>query len=247
MKRKVLTVCFISLCFLVSLLPISLRAAGRPDVTRHEVTFLESAVNVHIEWQSPNPVVIVKISVAGVEKEIKVDEYDNKRNRDGYAGEVTVTMGLEKIPTQNFTYVVQLEDDLRIKSPLVTGKVKVATAKQPRPPATQIQIQQTIPPSGTKPVKKTGVKPGAQPPAHSGGEQVGSIIVIIEPQTIVESGAMWRVGNKPWKKSGETIPDLPVGTHIVEFQSVRGWTKPKSENVTIEGGQTLTFNGTYSK
>ena len=118
MKRKALVVCFIILCLFALLIFGSLQAAGRPDVTRHESNFLESAVNLHIEWQSPNPVVLVKISVAGVEKEIKVDPYDNKRNRDGYAGEVTVTMGLNKIPTQNFIYVVQLEDELRIKSPL---------------------------------------------------------------------------------------------------------------------------------
>jgi hypothetical protein len=38
-----------------------LLSAGKPDVTRHEANFLESAVNLHIE-QSPHPVVLVKIS-----------------------------------------------------------------------------------------------------------------------------------------------------------------------------------------
>ena len=129
MKRKVLIVCFITLCLFALLVSGPLRAGGRPDVTRHEANFLESAVNVHIEWQSPNPVVIVTISVAGIEKEIKIDAYDNKRNRDGYAGEVTVTIGLDRVPFQNFIYVVRLEDDLRIKSPVVTDIKILATVQ----------------------------------------------------------------------------------------------------------------------
>jgi hypothetical protein len=188
-----------------------LLSAGRPDVTRHEANFLESAVNLHIEWQSPNPVVLVKISVVNLQKEIKIDPYDNRRNRDGYAGELTVTLSLDRdrIPRQPFTYVIQLEDELRIKSPLVTGKVDVPQAKQP------------------------------------GGRQVGTIIVIIGPPAIVDSGAMWRVQNGPWKKSGESIPDLPAGSHTIEFQEINNWTKPEKKNVKIEDGKTVTINETY--
>ena len=209
MKRKVLIVCVITLCLFVLLVSRSLQAAGRPDVTRHEANFLESAVNVHIEWQSPNPVVLVKISVAGVEKEIKVDPYDNKRNRDGYAGELNVTLGLDRgrIPRQPFTYVIQLEDELRIKSPLVTGKVDVPQTKQPR--------------------------------------QVGTIIVILGPSAIVDTGAMWRVENGPWKRSGESISDLPLGPHTIEFQEVSNWIKPEKKNVMIEEGKTATINVIY--
>ena len=190
----------------------SLQAAGKPDVTRHEANFLESAVNLHIEWQSPNPVVLVKISVVNIQKEIKVDPYDNKRNRDGYAGEVTVTLGLDRdrIPRQPFTYVIQLEDELRIKSPLVTGKVDV--------PQTQHR------PAAVKWV----------PLSLSSG-----------PQAIVDSGAMWRVENGPWKKSGESISDLSAGTHTIEFQDVGNWVKPEKKNVKIEDGKTVTINETY--
>jgi hypothetical protein len=209
MKRKVLIVCVITLCLFVLLVSISLQAAGKPDITRHEAYFLESAVNVHIEWQSPNPVVLVKISVAGVEKEIKIDAYDNKRNRDGYAGEINVNLGLDRIPRQPFSYVIQLEDELRIKSPLVTGKVDVPQTKQPR--------------------------------------QVGTIIVILGPSAIVDSGAMWRVENGPWKKSGESISDLPVGPHMIEFQDVGNWIKPEKKNVKIEDGKAVTINETYKR
>ena len=207
MSRKVLLISLAILSIVSLIIFGTSQAAGKPDVTRHEAYFLESAVNVHIEWQSPNPVVLVKISVAGVEKEIKIDAYDNKRNRDGYAGEINVNLGLDRIPRQPFTYVIQLEDELRIKSPLVTGKVDVPQTKQPR--------------------------------------QVGTIIVILGPSTIVDSGAMWRVENGPWKKSGESISDLPLGPHMIEFQDVGNWIKPEKKNVKIEDGKAVTINVIY--
>jgi hypothetical protein len=210
MSRKVLLISLAILSIVSLIIFGTSQAAGKPDVTRHEANFLESAVNLHIEWQSPNPVVLVKISVAGVEKEIKIDAYDNKRNRDGYAGEVNVTLGLDRVPRQPFTYVIQLEDELRIKSPLVTGKVDVPQTQQP------------------------------------GAHQVGTIIVIIGPQAIANSGAMWRVGDRPWKKSGESISDLPLGPHTIEFQEVGNWIKPEKKNVMIEVGKTITINVIYN-
>ncbi|MGZ3569088.1 MAG: hypothetical protein ACXU9W_09890 [Thermodesulfobacteriota bacterium] len=208
MNQRITRLLLITLFVLLSFSK-SLQAAGKPDVTRHEAHFLESTVNVHVEWQSPNPVVLVKISVAGVEKEIKIDAYDNKRNRDGYAGETNVNLGLERAPHHPFSYVIQLEDELRIKSPLVTGKVDVPEAKQP------------------------------------GGRQVGTIIVILGPSAIVNSGAMWRVENGPWKKSGESISDLRVGAHTIEFQDIGNWIKPEKKNVKIEAGKTVIINETY--
>ncbi|MGZ3513085.1 MAG: hypothetical protein ACXU93_03955 [Thermodesulfobacteriota bacterium] len=208
MNQRITRLLLITLFVLLSFSK-SLQAAGKPDVTRHEAHFLESTVNVHVEWQSPNPVVLVKISVAGVEKEIKIDAYDNKRNRDGYAGETNVNLGLERAPHHPFSYVIQLEDELRIKSPLVTGKVDVPEAKQP------------------------------------GGRQVGTIIVILGPSAIVNSGAMWKVENGPWKKSGESISDLRVGAHTIEFQDIGNWIKPEKKNVKIEDGKTVIINETY--
>ena len=209
MNRMALKLSLLTWGILFSMSEILL-AAGKPDVTRHEANFLESAVNLHIEWQSPNPVVLVKISVVNQQKEIKIDPYDNRRNRDGYAGELTVTLSLDRdrIPRQPFTYVIQLEDELRIKSPLVTGKVDVPQTKQQ-------------------------------------GRQAGTIIVIIGPPAIVNSGAMWRVQNGPWKKSGESISDLPSGSHTIEFQDVNNWTKPDKKNVKIEDGKTVTINEIY--
>lgn len=234
MKRKVLIVCVITLCLFVLLVSRSLQAAGRPDVTRHEANFLESAVNVHIEWQSPNPVVLVKISVAGVEKEIKVDPYDNRRNRDGYAGEVNVTLNLGWAPGQPFTYIVQLEDELRIKSSPVTGKVKImssqqpAAVPQPQQPSMQIQIQQNI-------LKR-----------QTDAQLVGSVIVTIGPENVIGAGATWRVDNGAWQRSGETVSNLSVGTHTIDYSEVTNWTKPENQQLLIEEGKTVMSMGIYS-
>ncbi len=124
---------FLSMVWMPIVYSGPLSAAGKPDITWHEANFLESAVNLHIEWQSPNPVVLVKVSLVNLQKEIKVDPYDNKRNRDGYRGELNVTLALDRdrVPRQSFTYVVQLEDELRMKSSPVTGRVDVPQAKEP--------------------------------------------------------------------------------------------------------------------
>ncbi len=72
--------------------------------------------------------------------------------------------------------------------------------------------------------------------------------VIIFPQTLADSGAMWRTGNGPWKKSGEAVSNLPVGSsHTIEFQDMAGWVKPENQQVKIETGQAQTLNGIYFK
>jgi hypothetical protein len=265
MNRRALLV-FLTILFPLSLASNSLRAVGKPDVTSHEATFLGSAVNMHIEWQSPNPIVAVRISVGNKQQDIKVDPYDNRRNPSGYAGEVTVTIGLDWVPNQPFNYVIQLEDELRIKSALVTGKVKVPPLQQPQypqypqqqpgmiiqpqQPGMQIQIQPGSPQPTYQPPQQPGVQPfpqpGIQPGAQPGGQQTGTIIVIIAPQVVADSGAMWRVGNSPWKRSGEAIPGLPLGLHTIEFQDIGNWIKPENLNVLIEGGETLRLDGIYS-
>jgi hypothetical protein len=130
MKRMILWAGFIILCLAAWSFETA-SAAGKPDVTRHEAKFLENAVKMHIEWQSPNPVTLVKISMPNVDKELIIDPYDNKRNRDGYSGEVDVTLNVSGVSGQSFTYVIQLQDELRIKSKPVTGHVKISSPQQP--------------------------------------------------------------------------------------------------------------------
>jgi hypothetical protein len=260
MNQRVLRSFLITLFILLSF-SNPLQATGKPDITRHEAQSLGGALNMQIEWQSPNPVVLIRISIGNLQKEIKIDAYDNKRNRDGYAGEVNFTLNLEGSPSEPFPYVIQLEDELQIKSPLVRGKVKIASSQpgvvfQPQQPSMQIQIQQNI----SQPVVQPGLQPSDLPGVvsgvlpgvvsgvlpSSGSQQAGTLIVIISPLIAAESGARWRVGDGLWMRSGEAVSNLPVGIHTVEFQDVGGWFKPEYQKVMIEGGQTFTINGFYN-
>lgn len=167
MIRRTLLVSLLTLLLLL-LAFNSLRAAGKPDVTTHEATYMEGTVSMHVEWQSPNPVATVKITIANKQQEIKVDPYDNKRNREGYAGELNVTVRLDWVPSQAFNYIIQLEDDLKVKSSLAKGKVRLPSSQQPvavtqpQQPSMQIQILQTVPQPGVQPNTTAGTQPSVQ-------------------------------------------------------------------------------------
>lgn len=97
-------------------------AAERPEIIRHDVTRLENGLNFNIMWQSANPVTRVVISAGREQKEIRVDEYDNRRNPDGYSGEVSAIVTSEGI-TNTLQYTIQLEDDIRLRSEPLAGKI----------------------------------------------------------------------------------------------------------------------------
>lgn len=247
MNCKAFCISFFEMIFLLLTVNCS-QALAKPYVTTHEATYLGGAVNLHIEWQSPNPVTTVKISMGSKEQNLKVDPFENRRNPFGYEGEVNVTIRLDSAPNQPFNYVIQLEDELRMKSALVTGKVKISSSQQaqfpqfPQQQGMQIQIQQNVP----QPTFSVPQQPGLSPGTAPGAQQVGAITVIIAPENAVKSGAMWRVGNGPWKKSRETISGLSKGLHAIEYQDISNWIKPGNFNVMVEGGQTVTIDGVYT-
>jgi hypothetical protein len=83
-----------------------------------------------------------------------------------------------------------------------------------------------------------------------GGEYrraVGSLTVTIQPQGVVTVGGQWRIGNSPWQNSGATVSNLTIGTHLVEFKDVPGWTKPGQIPINITAGQTSQGTGMYRK
>ncbi len=233
MNRRAYFVSFLTLV-LVILAFNPLQAVGKPDVTSHEATFLGNAVDMHIEWQSPNPVIMARIAMAGKAQDliVNVDLFDNRRNPSGYAGEVNVTVHLDSLPNQPLNYVIQLEDELQIKSTLVTGKVNVSSSQQTQ------HSQQSL---TTAPASQSPQQPGAK----LDGQQFGTIIIIINPSTVANSGAMWRVENGQWKKSEESHSNLPVGSHTIEYKDVDNWIKPENQTVKIGDGQTLTLKGIY--
>jgi hypothetical protein len=119
------TIAALALLFLLFLYGNVAHAKEKPEIVRLDAEYTEMLVKISVYWQSPNPVTVIRAIVGKEMKELKVDEYDNRRNPDGYAGEAVIvvnaspTAGLDGVP-----YVVQIEDDLRQKSEQVTGSAK---------------------------------------------------------------------------------------------------------------------------
>jgi streptogramin lyase len=124
MKKTSLLILSIAIVVFAFFLPaIGVAAKGKPVITRHDAVYMQNAVHFTVQWQSPNPVAKVSISAGSERKEVAVDEYDNRRNPSGYEGEVTVIANLTPGMSEAVSYVVQLEDDLRQRSDLATGKL----------------------------------------------------------------------------------------------------------------------------
>ncbi len=163
---------YIILVVLWVLIPLEAGAASsrRPVITRLDTQFLDNNVNINVHWESPNPVVLVKLLVGPEQKEIKVDEYDNKRNPRGYSGEATVVLNVQPRPGLDFiSYVIYLEDDLRQKSEQKSGRAKVPTTlmAQPMPGMPSVQVGVGV---------QVGVQSGSTPPGLPGayGPQYGA-------------------------------------------------------------------------
>ncbi|GEM_PF-2559165 len=104
----------------------SLFAAERPDIIHHTAQYLDRSLHVTLQWQSSNPVTLVRVSAGTNAKEINIDEYDNRRVPGGYTGETTVNIPIEATLNQkDVPYVLQLVDDLKLKSEVVTGKASL--------------------------------------------------------------------------------------------------------------------------
>lgn len=107
-------------------------AREKPRIVRHEASYLDQMVVIILQWQSPNPVVRITAFVGNRKQEVKVDEYDNRRNQDGYWGEVTVEVPAAPSATPDaIPYILQVEDDLRQKSERISGRARVAAASPP--------------------------------------------------------------------------------------------------------------------
>ena len=108
--------------------------AKKPEVIRHDAQYMDRQVSMSIEWQSSEPVVSVRVAAGKELKEVKVDAYDNKRNPQGYSGEVSIVLQADPLLYQEAVpYTVQLTDEDGQKSTLVTGKVTVPSTIFGRP------------------------------------------------------------------------------------------------------------------
>ena len=104
-------------------------ASSKPDIIQYQATYHDDMLSINLQWQSPNPVIMVKVYAGREPKEIEIDEYDNRRNPKGYFGETTVVVNLEPgVERQAVNYVIQLVDDVGQRSRQVSGKVKLVSA-----------------------------------------------------------------------------------------------------------------------
>lgn len=113
----------VALLLVLCLLPLNAMAAEKPDIIRYTAQYLDRALQVTLEWQAPYIVTKVRVSAGREAREIKVDEYDNKRVPGGYTGEVTVNLPIEATMFQKeVPFILQVEDELRQRSELVNGR-----------------------------------------------------------------------------------------------------------------------------
>lgn len=117
------------LLFLLSLFGNVAHGKEKPEIVRLDAEYTEMLVKISVHWQSSNPVTVIHAIVGKEQKELKVDEYDNRRNPDGYSGEAVIVVNAAPTAGQDgIPYVVQIEDDLRQKSEQVTGSAKIPVA-----------------------------------------------------------------------------------------------------------------------
>jgi hypothetical protein len=76
---------------------------------------------------------------------------------------------------------------------------------------------------------------------------VGSLTVTIKPSEAVQDGAKWRADNGNWHYTGETVSELPAGSHTVGFGAVDGWITPENQQVVIERDKKISTKGEYQK
>ncbi len=75
----------------------------------------------------------------------------------------------------------------------------------------------------------------------------GSIRVTIEPSGARAAGAQWRIDSGAWQDSGVTVSGVPVGTHVVSYKGLTGWTSPPAMNVGAYSNYTTAFTVTYAQ
>jgi len=63
--------------------------------------------------------------------------------------------------------------------------------------------------------------------------QQGSLYVEISPAGAVDAGAQWRIAGGPWRDSGQTVENLPVGLYTVEFKQVEPWITPPAQRIDV--------------
>ena len=205
MKRSLvgLTVMVIASILLMSL--CNVQAAGKPVVVSHDETYANKAVRFRVVWQAENPVVIVRIFAGKDHKEFKIDEYDNRRTRDGYSGELNTVVELDpSFIEESLAYVIQVEDDVRLKSDPVNGKIQIVKARDPYGVAGSSYMGMPQQPMGGMPQQPMGGMP-QQPMGGMPQQPMGGM-----PQQPMGGMPQQPMGGMPQQPMGG-MPQQPMG------------------------------------
>ncbi len=76
----------------------------------------------------------------------------------------------------------------------------------------------------------------------------GSLQVTLVSPVALAMGAQWNVDGGPWQNSGDTVDDLSIGTHTVNYKTIDdSWLTPPSDSVTVTADQKTEITKTYTK
>jgi hypothetical protein len=80
--------------------------------------------------------------------------------------------------------------------------------------------------------------------------RTGDIRVNILPQQAAVEGGGFKVAGQGsalnnWQPAGTLISNRKAGEHTISFKSIPGWVTPEQQRVSVLGGQTVQFSGTY--
>ena len=124
MKRKNIT-CLLLILTVFLLTGVNVYAK-KPEVTRHDAQYVDKQLSINLQWQSSESIVSIRIAAGKEIKEVKVDAFENKRNRSGYTGELNVVLQAEPAGSQDsIPYTIQLEDEDGQKSVIAAGKAAI--------------------------------------------------------------------------------------------------------------------------
>ncbi len=75
----------------------------------------------------------------------------------------------------------------------------------------------------------------------------GALRIELTPSGARSDGAAWQVDGGTWLSSGQTLIDLPVGLHTINYATLDRWTAPDRETVTVARDSVLELERTYSQ
>jgi hypothetical protein len=126
---------------------------------------------------------------------------------------------------------------------------RISGDTEPAVPAGPQQIElNTIPGWTAVPPPTINILPGqANRGTASFRRGTGSLMVSIQPAGAIQAGAQWRVDGGNWQNSGGTLPNVTAGTRNVQYKEIPGWTRPASESVVVNTGQTAALVKNYTQ